>query len=81
MNWDDEVEIEPLGEFEQDILGRLQMVEGPKGCHWIDDVGQHCNEPIARLPSRSPYCEEHLRRSLTDAGWRRVLAIVGRDPD
>ncbi len=78
MNWDDEAEIEPLGATEQAMLDRLQLVEGPRGCHWIDDDDQHCNEPLARLPSRSPYCEEHLRRSLTESGWRRMLATVGR---
>ena len=43
-----------------------------------DDVGQYCNEPLAQLPSRYPYCEEHLRRSLTEVGWRRLLLSVGR---
>ncbi len=81
MNWDDEAEIGPLGEVEQAMLDRLKLVEGPRGCHWIDDDDQHCNEPLARLPSRSPYCEKHLRRSLTEAGWQRVLKIAGRVPD
>ena len=35
----------------------------------------------AKMPSRYPYCEEHLRRSLTEAGWRRMLLSVGRDPE
>ena len=81
MNWDDEAEIEPLGEIEQAMLDRLQLVEGPQGCHWIDDESRHCNKPLARLPSRSPYCEEHLRKSLTEVGWRKVLQSVGRVPD
>ena len=81
MNWDDEAEIEPLGEAEQAMLDRLQLVEGPRGCHWINDDDQHCNKPLARLPSRSPYCEEHLRRSMSELGWRKVLESVGRVPD
>ena len=80
MGWDDEAVFEPLGEIEQAMLDRLQFVEGPQGCHWIDD-DQHCNKPLARLPSRSPYCEEHLRRSMSETGWRRVLESVGRVPD
>ncbi len=81
MNWDDEAEIEPLGEIEQAMLDRLKLTEGPQGCHWIDDERQHCNKPLARLPSRSPYCEEHLRRSMSEVGWRKVLQSVGRVPD
>ena len=81
MNWDDEAEIEPLGEVEQAMLARLQLVEGPRGCHWINDDDQHCNKPLARLPSRSPYCEEHLRRSIPEAGWRKMLAAAGRNPE
>ncbi len=68
MNWDDDAELEPLGEYEQDMLDRLKLPEGPRGCHWIGDDAQHCNKPLARLPSRAPYCEEHLRRSLTGPG-------------
>ena len=79
MNWDDEAGFEPLGEIEQAMLDRLQLVEGPRGCHWIDGDAQHCNKPLARLPSRSPYCEEHLRQSLTEKGWQRMLERVGRD--
>jgi hypothetical protein len=30
------------------------------------------------LPSRLSYCEEHLRLSLTDPGWRRTLTTAGR---
>ena len=71
-------EIEPLGEVEQALVDGWLKVEGPWGCHWIDDAGQYCNEPLSLLPSRSPYCEEHLRRSLTEAGWRRVLESAGR---
>jgi hypothetical protein len=63
------------------MLDRLHMVEGPKGCHWIDDDAQHCNQPLNRIRSRSPYCEEHLRQSLTERGWRKVLESVGRVPD
>ena len=81
MNWDDEAEFEPLSEYEQAMLDRLQLAEGPRGCHWIDDDNQHCNKPLARLPSRSPYCEDHLRRSLTEKGWRKMLERVGRVPD
>ncbi len=77
MNWD-KAGFEPLGEVEQTMLDRLQLVKGPRGCHWIDDVDQYCNKPLAQLPSRAPYCEEHLRRSLTEAGWRRVLVRAGR---
>ena len=70
---------EPLGEVEQALLdGWLNVVE-PQGCRWIDDADQHCSQPLARLGSRSPYCEEHLRRSLTEAGWRRLLATAGRE--
>jgi hypothetical protein len=64
MNWDDEAEFDPLGVYEQDSL---KLLEGPRGCHWIDDDAQHCNKPLAQLPSRSPYCEEHLRRRLQEA--------------
>ncbi len=81
MNSDDEAEFEPLGKCEQAMLDRLHMVEGPKGCHWIDDDDQHCNQPITRIRSRSSYCEEHLRQSLTEKGWRKVLESVGRVPD
>ncbi len=78
MNWDDEAEFDPLGVYEQDSL---KLLEGPRGCHWIDDDTQYCNKPLAQLPSRSPYCEEHLRRSLTEKGWQRMLERVGRVPD
>ncbi len=81
MNTDDEAVFEPLSEHEQAMLDRLHMVEGPKGCHWIDDDAQHCNQPLNRIRSRSPYCEEHLRQSLTEKSWRNVLASVGRVPD
>ena len=74
----DDDDIEPLGEVEQALLDGWLKVEGPRGCHWILDAGQYCNEPLSLLPSRSPYCEEHLRRSLTEAGWRRVLESAGR---
>lgn len=81
MNQDNEAEFEPLSEHEQGMLDRLHLVEGPQGCHWIDDATQHCNQPLTQLRARSPYCEEHLRRSLTEKGWRRVLESVGRVPD
>ena len=74
-------DFEPLGEVEQALLDGWLKVEGPRGCHWIDDAGQYCNEPLSQLPSRSPYCEEHLRRSLTAKGWQRTLERVGRVPD
>ena len=74
-------DFEPLGEVEQALLDGWLKVEGPRGCHWIGDDAQHCNKPLARLPSRSPYCEEHLRRSLTAKGWQRMLERVGRVPD
>ncbi len=77
MNREDD-DIEPLGSVEQALLDGWLKIKGPRGCHWINDAGQHCNKPLARLPSRSPYCEEHLRRSLTESGWRRMLATVGR---
>jgi hypothetical protein len=60
------------------LLGMSQIT--PRGCHWID-AGQHCNKPLSQLPSRYPYCQEHLRRSLTEAGWRRLLASGGRLPE
>ena len=81
MNTDDEAEFEPQSEHEQAMLDRLHKVEGPKGCQWIDDDAQHCNQPITRIWSRSSYCEEHLRQSLTVKGWRKVLESVGRVPD
>ena len=81
MDWDDEAAFEPLGEFEQALLDRLHLVVEPQGCRWIDDADQHCSQPLARLRSRSPYCEEHLRRSLTEAGWRRLLATAGRESE
>ncbi len=81
MNRDDEAEFEPLGEFEQALLDRLHLVVEPQGCRWIDDADQHCGQPLNRIRSRSPYCEEHLRQSLTEKGWRKVLESVGRVPD
>ncbi len=81
MNTDDGAEFEPLSKHEQAMLDRLHMVEGPKGCHWIDDDDQHCNQPITQLRSQTVYCEEHLRLSLTATGWRKVLESVGRVPD
>ncbi len=51
MNPDDE-SMEPLDEVEQAMLDRLRMIEGPQGCHWVDDVGQYCNKSLAQLPSR-----------------------------
>ncbi len=77
MNLDDE-SMEPLDEVEQAMLDRLRMIEGPQGCHWVDDVGQYCNNSLAQLPSRLSYCEEHLRRSMTEAGWRRMMTAAGR---
>ncbi len=71
-------EFEPLGEVEQALLDGWLKVEGPRGCHWIHDAGQYCNEPLAQLHSRYPYCEEHLRLSLTEAGWQRTLVRAGR---
>ncbi len=71
-------EFEPLGEVEQALLDGWLKVEGPRGCHWIHDSGQYCNEPLSLLHSRYPYCEEHLRRSLTEAGWQRTLVRAGR---
>ena len=73
--------LEPLGAVEQAMLDDWLNVKGPQGCHWIDDAHQYCNKPLAQLPSRSAYCEEHLRRSLTEAGWRRTLATAGRVPE
>ena len=80
MNREDDY-FEPLCEVEQALLDGWLKVEGPQGCHWLDDAGQSCNIPLANLPSRQPYCEEHLRRSLTEAGWRRMLRSAGRDPE
>ena len=77
MNWDG-VDMEPLGAVEQAMLDGWRQIEGPQGCHWIEDAGRYCNNPLAQMASRSPYCEEHLRRSLTEAGWRRMLATAGR---
>ena len=74
-------DFEPLDAVEQALLDGWLKVEGPRGCHWVDDAGQYCNKPRAQLPSRHPYCEEHLRRSLTEAGWRRVLVSAGRVPE
>ena len=80
MNRDDE-DIEPLGVVEQALLDGWLKVKEPRGCHWIDDAGQYCNKPLSQLQSRYPYCEEHLRRSLTETGWRRVLVSAGRFPE
>ena len=77
MNLDDE-DFEPLGEVEQAMLDDLRQIAEPQGCHWLDDAGKFCIKPRAKLPSRHPYCEEHLRRSLTEAGWKRVLMSAGR---
>ena len=74
----DEEGFEPLGEVEQAMLDDLRLAEGPRGCPWVDDEGQYCNKPRANLPSRLSYCEEHLRLSLTDPGWRRTLTTAGR---
>ena len=71
-------EFEPLCEVEQALLDGWLKVEGPRGCHWIRDAGQYCNEPLSQLRSRCPYCEEHLRLSLTEAGWQRALVRAGR---
>ncbi len=81
MNWDEEAAFEPLGEVEQAMLDRQQLVIGLQGCRWIDDSDQHCGQPLAQLRSRSPYCEEHLRRSLKEASWRRLLAAAGREAE
>ncbi len=77
MNRDGE-EFEPLDAVEQAMLEGWRKIEGPQGCHWIDDARQYCNRPLAQMASRVSYCEEHLRRSLTEAGWRRMLATAGR---
>ncbi len=77
MNRDDE-DMEPLCAVEQALLDSWREVEGPRGCHWIEDAGQYCNKPLAKLAPRPSYCEEHLRRSLTDAGWRRMMTAAGR---
>ncbi len=71
-------EMEPLDAVEQAMLDDWRKIKGPQGCHWIDDAGQYCNQPLTQLSSKSSYCEEHLRRSLTEAGWRRMLASAGR---
>ena len=73
-----EEDFEPLGAVEQAWLDAWRKVEGPQGCHWIDDASQYCNKPRTQLRSRHPYCEEHLRRSLTEAGWQRVLAAAAK---
>lgn len=77
MAMDDEG-FESLGEIEQAMLDGLRLAEGPRGCPWVDDEGQYCNKLRANLPSRLSYCEEHLRLSLTDSGWRRTLTTAGR---
>ena len=74
-------DIEPLGAVEQALLDGWLMIEVPRRCHWIDDAGQYCNEPRSQLQIRNFYCEEHLRRSLTEAGWRRMLATAGRSTE
>ncbi len=66
MNREDD-DIEPLGAVEQALLDGWLKIEGRLG-----------NEPLSQLQSQYPYCEEHLRRSLTEAGWRRVLVRAGR---
>jgi len=80
MNREDDY-FEPLCEVEQALLDGWLKVEGPQGCHWLDDAGQYCNKPLAQMASRVSYCEEHLRRSLTEAGWRKMLAAAGRDTE
>ncbi len=77
MKWEDE-DFEPLGEVEQSLLDGWFEVKTPEGCRWIDDADQSCGRALAQIPSRLPYCEEHLRRSLTPVGWRRLLASAGR---
>ncbi len=74
-------ELEPLGAVEQAMLDDWLKIKGPEGCNWVVDAGGYCNKPLAQLTSRLSYCEEHLRRSLTEAGWRRVLANAGRVPE
>ena len=70
---------EPLGEVEQALLDAWLKVEETKGCNWLDDEGQNCSKPLAQMSSRVSYCEEHLRRSLTEAGWRKMLAAAGKE--
>ena len=70
---------EPLGEVEQALLDAWLEVEETKGCHWLDDEGQNCSRPLAQMSSRVSYCEDHLRRSLTEAGWRKMLAAAGKE--
>ena len=75
-------DFEPLGEVEQFLLDGWLAVNAPQGCRWIDDADQSCGQPLSQLPSQlRSYCEEHLRRSLTEAGWRRLLASVGRSTE
>ena len=74
----EEDDIEPLGAVEQALLDGWLKIEGPRRCHWIDDAGQYCIEPRSRLQFLIFYCEKHLRRSLTEAGWRRVLVRAGK---
>ncbi len=75
-------DFEPLGEVEQSILDGWLGVSVPQGCRWIDDADQSCDQPLSQLPSQlRSYCEEHLHRSLTEAGWRRLLASVGRSTE
>ncbi len=75
-------DFEPLGEVEQSLLDGWLEVSEPQGCRWIDDADQSCDQPLSQLPSQlRSYCEEHLHRSLTEAGWRRLLASVGRSTE
>ncbi len=73
-----EEDFEPLGAVEQALLDSWLKIERQRDCHWIDDAGRYCNEPLSQLQSQYPYCEEHLRRSLTEKGWQRMLERVGR---
>ncbi len=69
---------EPLDEVEQALLDGWLEVEGPRGCHGIDDASQYCNKPLAQMASPVSYCHEHLRRSLMEEGWRKMMVAAGR---
>lgn len=70
-------EFEPLGAIEQFLLDQWRALDAPQGCRWIDNNGKPCGQPLTSLPTRQPYCEQHLRRSLRTGSWSQLLARAG----
>ncbi len=67
MNRDDE-DIEPLGAVEQALLDGWLKIKEPRGCHWIVDVGQYCNKPLAQPTGLDPGITMHSRLQRVACG-------------